>query len=107
MSIGPTSGIVSSAAGSPLAQASGADAARIKGIAESVRDARRAAELAASADGIAQAEGENLLSNERDPDGRQAWQASPQAVEDSQEVGDPGGPPKPPRDGEHLFDASG
>ena len=74
MSVGPMGGIVASAAGSPLAQAKGADVERTQQ--ETVNQQRQVqgefrAEAAA---GIGQADGEDHEASERDADGRRPWE---------------------------------
>lgn len=80
MSIGASvaaSGLAGSAAGAPMAQNRGTDAARAS---EAGAQERRIAQDAKAADaaGIGQTDGEDHESAERDADGRRLWEA-PQA----------------------------
>ena len=78
MSLGPLGGIVSSAAGSPLAQTKGSDVERAEQ--DSTGQARRvqADQQADSAAGIGEADGEDHETAERDADGRRLWEPPPQ-----------------------------
>ena len=74
MSIGPLVGVYASAAGSPLAQITGSDVERTRQ--EVVNRERQAAtdEQADRAAGIAEPDGEDLETNDRDADGRRPWE---------------------------------
>ncbi len=76
MSVESTGGIVPGAAGSPAAQGGGSDVERAKLEAANRRRQVVAAAAAASAAGVSQADGDDLKSNERDADGRRAWEFS-------------------------------
>lgn len=108
MSIGPSDGIVAGAAGSPLAQSAGAEIARARQIA-AMRQ-RKTAEVsqAAGAEGITQADGQNLQTEDRDGDGRQAWQNGPGRVHDDSTAEQPPTNASPCNDlDEHALDLSG
>ena len=73
MSVGPLGGIITSAAGTPIAQAKGTETERAQQ--ESVNQQRQTqgeyrAEAAA---GIGQTDGEDHEASERDADGRSPW----------------------------------
>lgn len=74
MSIAPLTGVYTSAAGTPLAQIVGADVERVRQ--ETIHQQRQLAskERADQAAGIAAADGDDLETNERDADGRRAWE---------------------------------
>ena len=85
MSIGPLGGILGSAAGAPLAQTSGADVERAKQ--DTIHQQRQVAsqQQADTAAGIAETDGKDLESNDRDADGRRPWEfgpAKPKAAEE-------------------------
>jgi hypothetical protein len=76
MSIGPSSPIALSAAGTFLAQIRGSDVDRAQqeGSAQALRaDSQEKAELAA---GVGQTDGDNHQTEERDADGRRLWEFS-------------------------------
>ena len=109
MSVDATSGIAGSAAGSPLAQSAGSDVARAQhGVASQKRHAAAAAR-AAGAEGIAEADGEDHRSGERDPDGRRIWilDASKRGAVEPGPISDADRPPSPEGDCGGRFDASG
>ncbi len=74
MSIGPAGGIIGSAAGSPLAQSKGSDTERAQQ--DAAGQLRRVAseQKAESAAGIAETDGEDHQTAERDADGRRLWE---------------------------------
>ncbi len=72
MSIGPT-GIIGSAAGSPIAQASGSEVERAKQDASDQQRRVATDKKAESAAGIGQTE-EDQQASERDADGRRLWE---------------------------------
>ena len=85
MNIGPTSAVVGSVAGSPLAQLRGPDADR--NSQEAIAAERRADGLDAAeqAAGIGTAD-EDQAAGERDADGRRLWEAPPEKRDDSPSV---------------------
>jgi len=104
MSIGSLGGIIGSAAGAPLAQTTGSDVERAK--AETVSSARYAEsqKLAENAAGIAETDGEDNRTNERDADGRRPWELPPAVSQDEGQATDAPGA----HEGEcHGKDASG
>ncbi len=84
MSMGPMSGIVGSAAGSPLAQTKGADPQRAQQDIGAQQRRIESDQKAESAAGIGEADGEDHEAAERDADGRRLWEKPPQTdnVED-------------------------
>jgi hypothetical protein len=83
MSIGPLGGIFASAAGAQLAQGTGSDVKRAQHDATNKQRQVASQQQADSAAGIAETDGEDIESNDRDADGRRPWEF---------------GPPKPPAD---------
>jgi hypothetical protein len=77
MSIGPLSSVLGGAAGAPLAQSAGSDIERTQHDAAAQGRQRAAAARADSAEGITQADGQDLETNDRDADGRRAWEIGP------------------------------
>ena len=77
MSIGPLGGIIASVAGSQLAQSTGSDVERAHQ--DTVSKQRQAAsqQQADSAAGIAETDGKDIESNDRDADGRRPWELGP------------------------------
>ena len=79
MSIGPASGVLASIAGSPLAQTSGSDVDRARHD-TTARDRHvQSVQKADSASGIGETDGQEHETNERDADGRRAWEIGPPA----------------------------
>ena len=95
MSVDATGGIPGSAAGSPLAQSSGLDVARAQHAATSQKHHSAMAAQAVGAEGIAEADGEDHRSDQRDPDGRRIWilDASKRAAADPGSLSEVPGPP--------------
>jgi hypothetical protein len=83
MSIGPLGGIYASAAGAQLAQSTGSDVDRVHQDATNKQRQVASQQQADSAAGIAETDGKDIESNDRDADGRRPWEF---------------GPPKPPVD---------
>lgn len=76
MSIELLSSLLPSAAGIPLAQTAGSDVARIKTQQADHQRDMRLHELADQAAGVAEPDGNDLPTEDRDADGRQPWQRS-------------------------------
>ncbi len=78
MSIGPSAGIVGSAAGAPLSQTRGSELERSQQ--ESANQQRQVAGEKSAADsaGVGQAS-EDQEASERDADGRRLWEATPES----------------------------
>ncbi len=95
MSVDATGGIPGSAAGSPLAQCGGLDVGRAQHATTSQKHHSAMAAQAAGAEGIAEADGEDHRSDQRDPDGRRIWilDASKPAAAEPGPPGDAPGPP--------------
>jgi hypothetical protein len=109
MSVDATTGITSSAAGSPLAQTDGSEAARSQHAVASQEQRAIASASAAGAAGIAQADGEDHRGDERDPDGRRIWiiDASKHRPSDIGPLPEPGRPPSPDGNCGGQLDVSG
>ena len=99
MSVGPTSGMIGSAAGSPLAQTTGSDVERAQQDASSQARQTQTEKTAENATGIGQTE-EDQQSSERDADGRRVLEkpaekggqhASDSSQEDPPKSNDPTG----------------
>lgn len=88
MSIGPTSAVAGSAAGSPLSQTSGAEVDRAGQDAAAFQRRVHANEKAAQAAGVGQTDGEDHETEERDADGRRLWEEPPEATKESTEDND-------------------
>lgn len=84
MSLGPLSSLPASAAGAPLAQSTGSDAARAKQETAAAQRSAAASRHADDAAGISQADGEDHQSDERDADGRLPWEIGGQPKPDKQ-----------------------
>lgn len=87
MSIGPT-GMIGSAAGSPLAQGQGSEVNRAQQDTADHARQNQLAEKAEDAAGVGQTE-EDEGASDRDADGRRLWEAPPEAPE--QEAEEPQG----------------
>ncbi len=74
MSIDSMSGLLPSAAGVPRAQVAGADAQGAATRAAALLRERSLKQLADRSAGVAQPDGRNLLTEDRDANGRQGWQ---------------------------------
>jgi hypothetical protein len=97
MSIGPTSGVLGSAAGAPLSQTKGSEidrAAREGAAADGRIDSEKKAEAAA---GIGQTEGDEA-SSDRDADGRRLWELPPEEEEQAKQAAGEQSPPKRVKD---------
>jgi hypothetical protein len=92
MSIGPAAGVVASAAGA-AAQAGGADVQRARQDAIAQQRAVRTALQAEDAAGIAQTDGQEHETNERDADGRRPWEAAQQRPNPEDSAASPDAPP--------------
>ena len=77
MNVGPLSGIVGSAAGSSLAQSS-ADVEHVRQQTNVQQRRIASIEQAARAAGIAEPDGQDLETHDRDADGRRPWELPPQ-----------------------------
>jgi hypothetical protein len=86
MSVDPVSPIVAATAGTPMAQTDGADAARMRQAAIEAKRRVAAEKRSASAAGISPADGQNLATNDRDPDGRHGWVVSDASESDPHNV---------------------
>ena len=95
MSIGPAGSLFPSVAGAPLAQASGSEVQRAKQDATAQQRIVDAAEKAEGAAGIAETDGQNHETNERDADGRRPWEieAKKQSPEDESPADEQAPPP--------------
>lgn len=84
MSIGPTGGIVGSAAGAPLSQTKGSEAERT--VEETAQQQRRekSNESSEKAAGIGQTE-EDQEASDRDADGRRLWEIDAKRKQEEQE----------------------
>jgi hypothetical protein len=78
MSIGPSSPIAGSAAGTFLAQIRGSDVDRAQQESNSQALRAQSQEKAELAAGVGQTDGEEHRTADRDADGRQVWQLRPQ-----------------------------
>ena len=77
MSIGPSSGLAGSVAGSPLARASSSESDRASQEVGAQQRQVNSEKKAESAAGIGETDGENKEASDRDPDGRRLWEAPP------------------------------
>ena len=77
MSIGPSSGLAGSVAGSPLARASSSESDRASQEVGAQQRQVNSEKKAESAAGIGETDGENKEASDRDPDGRRLWEAAP------------------------------
>ncbi len=82
MSVGPLSGLASSAAATPLAQRHGSDVERAGQDAGSQQRKIQNDQKAEDAAGIGQTDGEDHETEDRDADGRRLWEESPHPPED-------------------------
>jgi hypothetical protein len=73
MSVGPLNPVNTTAAGTPLSQATGTDVARTQRDVTSNQRAEQSQTQAESAAGIPQTDGQDLDPGERDADGRRPW----------------------------------
>jgi hypothetical protein len=94
MSVGPLSGLLSSVAGTPLAQTKGSEIERAQQDLNAQQRQTVGQQRAESAAGIGETDGQDHEAAERDADGRRLWeeqlgkkQATPT------EEGEPGNPP--------------
>ena len=88
MSVGPLSSIAGSVAGSQLAQ-QGADVDRARQAASSQQRGVQSGALSEAAAGIGKTDGEEHEANDRDADGRRAWELAanrPAAADTPQEL---------------------
>lgn len=74
MSIDGVSGLLPSAAGLPRAQVAGADAQSVQGAAIRQQRDQLLQQLADRSAGVAEPDGRDLLTEDRDANGRQPWQ---------------------------------
>lgn len=77
MSIGPSSGLAGSVAGSPLARASSSESDRASQEVGAQQRQVNSEKKAESAAGIGETDGENNEASDRDPDGRRLWEEIP------------------------------
>lgn len=77
MSLGPLGGITAAAAGSPLAQTRAGEAERSQQADASQQRQVKSEIKAEAAAGIAQTDGEDHATDERDADGRRLWEEPP------------------------------
>jgi hypothetical protein len=87
MSVGPTSGILGSAAGAPLAQTKGNETTRASQESSAQQRQLQNEKAAAEAAGIGQTQGDAGVS-ERDADGRRIWELGPDDSEKDRAEGD-------------------
>ena len=80
MSIGPMNTVAGSIAGSPLAQAHGAEAERAQQDAGVQQRRIHSDQKAEAAAGIGQTDGEDHETGERDADGRSPWKRPPETA---------------------------
>ena len=78
MSVGPSSGIIGSAAGAPLAQTKGNETTRAAQRSSAQQTQQQNEQAAADASGIGQTE-EDQGAGERDADGRRLWERPPES----------------------------
>jgi hypothetical protein len=110
MSVGPLGGIAGSAAGSPLSQTKGSEVERARQDANSQQRRVESDQKAESAAGVGETDGENHETEERDADGRRAWElpAEDKSGESTDEHGQTKSPPKDPTGNSgNLLDLSG
>ena len=96
MSLGPLSSLPASAAGAPLAQSTGSDAARAKQETVAAKRSAAASQHADDAAGISQADGEDHQSDERDAHGHLPWEIGGQRRPDKKEEAAGGDEQRPP-----------
>jgi hypothetical protein len=104
MSIASTAGVLASAAGGHLSQATAADADRMLHETDGVQRRLTADRSAQRAAGVAQTDGHDHATTDRDPDGRRAWEVVPQEA-DSQAPGGARVKPSVPAPAEHRGQA--
>ncbi len=95
MSMGPMSGVVGSAAGAPLSQASGSETERAQKDASAHQRQVETDKKAADAAGIGQTE-EDQGTSERDADGRRFWEATDKKI--PEQDADQSEPPRQAKD---------
>lgn len=74
MSVGPLSGLISSVAGTPLAQTKGSEVERTQQDVNAQQRRTTGERKAESAAGIGETDGQNHEAAERDADGRRLWE---------------------------------
>ncbi len=81
-SIGSLGPILPGAAGSPLAQTRGTESQRAQQLADTQQRTGEQLQKAEDAAGIAQTDGEEHETEERDGDGRRLWEHSPHSAQE-------------------------
>lgn len=88
MSVGPLGGIIASAAGTPLAQTQGSEIDRAaQETAAQQRQVKNDLKAEAAA-GVAETDGEDKETEERDADGRRLWEAPAEGEHEQAEAED-------------------
>jgi hypothetical protein len=107
MSIGPMSGILASAAGSPLAQAKGTEVDQAEQTDAAQQRQSVFEKKAESAAGIGETDGQDHETSERDADGRLPWKYIPQETKPPEPAEPTPPPPDPSGAAGNLLDLSG
>jgi hypothetical protein len=101
MTPAPMTGVLTSAAGVPLAQTQGAEVDRAKGEVSAFQRAQQNEKKAESAAGIGATDGENHETTDRDADGRRPWEIEAAHRRPATESTE-GNPPSRDASGNHL-----
>lgn len=102
MSVGPLTGLISSVAGSPLAQTKGAEIERSHQDASSQTRRVESAQRSESAAGIGETDGQEHETAERDADGRRLWEKTDRKAAEGDDS-----PPGKPRQSKDTTGQSG
>jgi hypothetical protein len=102
MSIAPSDGVSASAAGSHLAQTTGADLQRVQQDMAADQRQIAAVQRADNAAGIAETDGQDHETHERDADGRRPWEIGPPNRSAASGEGSRTAPIRTPDGGENL-----